>query len=125
MIGEDGLEMSEEETWWGSEGENLQGIPNSLETTPQQIFVTHGQGVPVATSASAMIIVAVTFAIISLCCCQPLAIIPLIMGAVKMNETSKYSDHPDISLAILSVLLSVLALGFFLLRLVLDIAMEL
>ena len=66
MIGEDGLEMSEEETWWGSEEENLQGIPNSIETAPQQIFVTQGQGVPVATSASAMIIVAVTFAIISL-----------------------------------------------------------
>jgi len=116
--------MSEEETWWGSEGENLQGIPNSLETAPQQIFVTQGQGVPVATSASAMIIIALVFASISLICCQPLAIIPLIMGAVKMSETSNYQNHPDKTLAIATVVLSLLALLYVLLQ-VAVFAMEL
>jgi hypothetical protein len=46
------------------------------------------------------------------------------MGAVKMSETSNYQNHPDKTLAIVTVVLSLLALAFLLLRMVVGIAME-
>jgi hypothetical protein len=113
-----------DEPWWQGEGGDLQGVPNALVSAPQQIFVSQGQGMSVPQSTSAMIIIALVFAILSLVCCQPLAIIPLIMGAVKMSETSNYQNHPDKSLAIVTVVLSLLALAFLLLQMVVGIAME-
>jgi|TARA_B100001146_G_scaffold147087_1_gene129229 Na+/H+ antiporter NhaD/arsenite permease-like protein len=113
-----------DEPWWQGEGGDLQGVPNALVSAPQQIFVSQGQGMSVPQSTSAMIIIALVIAILSLVCCQPLAIIPLIMGAVKMSETSNYQNHPDKSLAIVTVVLSLLALAFLLLQMVVGIAME-
>ncbi|MAU18330.1 MAG: hypothetical protein CMA24_02620 [Euryarchaeota archaeon] len=113
-----------DEPWWQGEGGDLQGVPNALVSAPQQIFVSQGQGMSVPQSTSAMIIIALVFAGFSLICCQPLAIIPLIMGAVKMSETSNYQNHPDKSLAIVTVVLSLLALAFLLLQMVVGIAME-
>ena len=110
--------------WWQGDGGDLQGVPNALVSAPQQIFVSQGQGMSVPQSTSAMIIIALVIAILSLVCCQPLAIIPLIMGAVKMSETSNYQNHPDKSLAIVTVVLSLLALAFLLLQMVVGIAME-
>jgi len=113
-----------DETWWQGEGGDLQGVPNAPASAPQQIFVSQGQGMSVPQSTSAMIIIALVFAGFSLICCQPLAIIPLIMGAVKMSETSNYQNHPDKTLAIVTVVVSVLSLAFLLLRIVVGIAME-
>ena len=113
-----------DEPWWQGEGGDLQGVPNALVSAPQQIFVSQGQGMSVPQSTSAMIIIALVIASFSLICCQPLAIIPLIMGAVKMSETSNYQNHPDKSLAIVTVVLSLLALAFLLLQMVVGIAME-
>ena len=113
-----------DEPWWQGEGGDLQGVPNALVSAPQQIFVSQGQGMSVPQSTSAMIIIALVFAGFSLICCQPLAIIPLIMGAVKMSETSNYQNHPDKTLAIVTVVLSLLALAFLLLQMVVGIAME-
>ena len=113
-----------DEPWWQGEGGDLQGVPNALVSAPQQIFVSQGQGMSVPQSTSAMIIIALVFAGFSLICCQPLAIIPLIMGAVKMSETSNYQNHPDKTLALVTVIVSVLSLAFLLLRMVVGIAME-
>ena len=113
-----------DEPWWQGEGGDLQGVPNALVSAPQQIFVSQGQGMSVPQSTSAMIIIALVFAGFSLICCQPLAIIPLIMGAVKMSETSNYQNHPDKSLALVTVIVSVLSLAFLLLQMVVGIAME-
>jgi hypothetical protein len=112
--------MTEEsdEPWWQGEGEGLQGVPNTPASAPQQIFVSQGQEMSVPQGTSAMISIAIALASISLVCCQPLAIIPLIMGAVKMSETSNYQNHPDKTLAIVTVVISVLALAFLLLRIV-------
>ena len=105
-----------DEPWWQGEGGDLQGVPNALVSAPQQIFVSQGQGMSVPQSTSAMIIIALVFASFSLICCQPLAIIPLIMGAVKMSETSNYQNHPDKTLAIVTVVVSLLALLYVLLQ---------
>ena len=113
-----------DEPWWQGEGEGLQGVPNTPASAPQQIFVSQGQEMSVPQSTSAMISIAIALAGISLVCCQPLAIIPLIMGAVKMNETSNYQNHPDKTLAIVTVVMSVLSLVFILLQVVVGIAME-
>ena len=112
-----------DEPWWQGEGEGLQGVPNSPASAPQQIFVSQGQAMSVPQSTSAMISIAIALAGISLVCCQPLAIIPLIMGAVKMSETSNYQNHPDKTLAIVTVVISVLSLAFLLLQMVVGIAM--
>ena len=79
---------------------------------------------PADAATAKMIIIAIVFASFSLICCQPLAIIPLIMGAVKMSETSNYQNHPDKTLAIVTVVMSVLSLVFILLQVVVGIAME-
>jgi len=113
-----------DEPWWQGEGGDLQGVPNAPASAPQQIFVSQGQGMPVPQSTSAMIIIALVIASLSLICCQPLAIIPLIMGAVKMSETSNYQNHPDKTLAIVTGVMSVLSLVFILLQVVVGIAME-
>jgi len=107
-----------DEPWWQGEGGDLQGVPNAPASAPQQIFVSQGQAMSVPQSTSAMIIIALVIASFSMICCQPLAIIPLIMGAVKMSETSNYQNHPDKTLALVTVVVSVLALGFLLLRIV-------
>ncbi|MDC0149397.1 hypothetical protein OAI65_00530 [Candidatus Poseidoniales archaeon] len=116
-------EDSDEPWWQGEEGE-LQGLPNAPASAPQQIFVSQGQAMSVPQSTSAMIIIALVLASLSLICCQPLAIIPLIMGAVKMSETSNYQSHPDKTLALVTVVVSILSLFFILLQLVVGIAME-
>ena len=113
-----------DDPWWQGEGGDLQGVPNAPASAPQQIFVSQGQAMSVPQSTSAMIIIALVFASISLICCQPLAIIPLIMGAVKMSETSNYQSHPDKTLALVTVVVSALSLVFILLQLVVGIAME-
>ena len=113
-----------DEPWWQGEGGDLQGVPNAPASAPQQIFVSQGQAMSVPQSTSAMIIIALVLASLSLICCQPLAIIPLIMGAVKMSETSNYQSHPDKTLALVTVVVSLLALVFILLQLVVGIAME-
>ena len=113
-----------DEPWWQGEGGDLQGVPNAPASAPQQIFVSQGQEMSVPQGTSAMISIAIALASISLVCCQPLAIIPLIMGAVKMSETSNYQNHPDKTLAIVTVVMSVLSLVFILLQVVVGIAME-
>ena len=105
-----------DEPWWQGEGGDLQGVPNAPASAPQQIFVSQGQAMSVPQSTSAMIIIALVLAGLSLVCCQPLAIIPLIMGAVKMSETSIYQNHPDKTLAIVTVVVSLLALLYVLLQ---------
>ena len=105
-----------DEPWWQDEGGELQGVPNAPASAPQQIFVSQGQAMSVPQSTSAMIIIALVLAGLSLVCCQPLAIIPLIMGAVKMSETSNYQNHPDKTLAIVTVVVSLLALLYVLLQ---------
>ena len=105
-----------DEPWWQDEGGELQGVPNAPASAPQQIFVSQGQAMSVPQSTSAMIIIALILAGLSLVCCQPLAIIPLIMGAVKMSETSNYQNHPDKTLAIVTVVVSLLALLYVLLQ---------
>jgi len=105
-----------DEPWWQGEGGDLKGVPNAPASAPQQIFVSQGQEMSVPQSASAMIIIALVLGSLSLICCQPLAIIPLIMGAVKMSETSNFPNHPDKTLAIVTVVMSGLSLVLLLLQ---------
>jgi hypothetical protein len=105
--------MPEEETWWDEESATLEGKPHTQEHI-QQIYVSQASPNQVQVGMSAMVIVSLVLSIVSLCCCGPVAIVPLIMGSMKLSEISGQPNHPDKGLAITSIIISVIALIWFL-----------
>tara|TARA_B100000902_G_scaffold309988_1_gene299482 strand:+ start:252 stop:611 length:360 start_codon:yes stop_codon:yes gene_type:complete len=113
--------MPENEEWWGEKSSTLEGQPQTQVNT-QQIFVSQASPNQVQVGMSAMVIVALVLSIVSLCCCGPVAIAPLIMGTMKLSEISGQPNHPDKGLAITSIIISVIALIWFLISFGLEFA---
>ena len=113
--------MPENEEWWGGESATLEGKPHTQEHV-QQIFVSQASPNQVQVGISSMVIVALVLSIVSLCCCGPVAIAPLIMGTMKLSEISGQPNHPDKGLAITSIIISVIALIWFLISFGLEFA---
>ena len=118
------ITMPENEEWWNEKSSTLEGQPHTQANT-QQVFVSQASPNQVQAGMSAMVIIALVLSIVSLCCCGPLAIAPLIMGSMKLSEISGsgQANHPDKGLAITSIIISILALVFFVISFGLEILM--
>ena len=101
--------MNQEESWWDEDGSNVQGIPQTVTNTGN-VFVTQGNHLATAQTTSAMIIVALVLSVFSVVCCGPIAIVSLIMGAVRLSQVSEFDNHPDHNLAFFTIIISIIAL---------------
>lgn len=117
-----GMTEDSDETWWEEGKSDLQGVPNPEPATAQQVFVTQGAAVPVQAGASALIIIALIISVLGLACCGPLAIISLIIAQVQLSEIKNIPNHPDQKLAQATNIISIIAIAWMLIVIILEMA---